>query len=48
MKNEVTYFKGAKWATLSGSFTTEELRKIAREITKRAKKFEKGQNGNKK
>ena len=48
MENEVTYFKGAKWATLSGSFTVEELRKIAKEIIKKSKKFEEGQNGNKK
>ena len=42
---EVTYFKGANWATLSGSFTPERLREVAQEIEE---KFEEFKVGNKK
>jgi len=35
----VTYFKGANWATLSGSFTPEKLREVAQEIENKFKDF---------
>jgi len=47
METKVEYFPTANWATLQGSFTPEELRQIARTITKNFKKFKEKKNGNK-
>ncbi len=32
MKNEVTYYPNAKWASITGAFTANELREIADKI----------------
>lgn len=45
MENEIVYIKAARWATLSGMFTPEELRQIADEIESNFKEFEEAQNG---
>jgi len=47
METKVEYFPTANWATLQGSFTPEELRQIAKKITKNFKKFKGKMNGNK-
>lgn len=39
METKVEYFPTANWATLQGSFTPEELREIAKKVTKNFKKF---------
>lgn len=43
MDAKIEYFKGAKWATLSGAFTPDELREIATEIEVKDKQFQKDQ-----
>lgn len=47
VENQVNYLKAARWVTLSGSFTPEELRAIARKVDKDFKKFTKEQDGDK-
>jgi len=32
MKNEVVYYPTAKWVSIKGDFTAEELREIAKKI----------------
>lgn len=34
MKNEVTYYPTAKWVAITGAFTADELREIAKKIDK--------------
>ena len=48
METKVEYFPTANWVTLQGSFTPEELRDIARKVTKNFKKFKEMPDGNKK
>ncbi len=43
MANDIKYFKNANWASLTGSFTPEELRAIAKEIEEKHKEFQKTQ-----
>ena len=39
-KNDVTYYKSANWAFVRGNFTPDELRKIAKEIEAKHKRFQ--------
>ncbi len=48
MDNNIQHFKGANWVTLSGSFTPNELREIAKEIESKYKEFKESQDGDKK
>ena len=43
MENQIQYFPTANWVTLQGSFTPEELREIAEEITENFKKIKEKQ-----
>jgi hypothetical protein len=42
-ENEIEYYKSANWASLSGNFTANELREIAKEIEDKFKEFQKNQ-----
>ncbi len=46
MENNIQHFKGANWVTLSGSFTPDELREIAKETESKFKEFKELQDGN--
>ncbi len=41
---DITFFKGANWASLSGAFTPEKLREVAQEIEDRFADFKEEQN----
>ncbi len=45
MKAEVQYYPSAKWASLNGAFTSEELREIADKIDGDNKEFTEQQKG---
>ena len=47
MKNEITFYPTAKWVSISGAFTSAELRDIADKIDN-PKLQEEKQDGNKK
>ena len=37
MENNIQYFPNAKWASLNGAFTVEDLKEIIKEIEQRSK-----------
>jgi len=43
MKADVQYFENANWASLTGSFTPDELREVAQEIEKKHAGFQASQ-----
>ena len=43
MENTTQYFPSANWASISGAFSPEELREIAKEIEKKHAKFKASQ-----
>jgi len=37
MTNDIQYFPNAKWVSLNGAFTINELKEVIKEIEKRSK-----------